>query len=165
MVDLANVLRHSVQAQEDLGALLKAQLLFWLLGAPDGHAKNFSIALLPQGRYRMTPLYDVMSIWPVEGSGPNQFSRHDAKLAMAVSGKRKHYRLKDIQRRHFNAMARRCHFGADAEPLIQGVLAATPGVVERVGARVPAGFPAAVADRVLAGLARSAKALQGMPPT
>ena len=164
LVDLANVLRHSVQAHEDLGTLITAELLFWMLGAPDGHAKNFSIALLPEGRYRMTPIYDVMSIWPVEGSGPNQFSRHDAKLAMAVLGKSKHDRFKDIQRRHFNATAVKCHYGLDAELLIQRVLAGTPGVIERVGARLPTGFPQAVCDRVLAGLSRSAKALEGMPP-
>ncbi|PNG50310.1 MULTISPECIES: type II toxin-antitoxin system HipA family toxin [unclassified Variovorax] len=162
LVDLANVLRQSAQANEDIGTLLRAQLLFWMLGAPDGHAKNFSIALLAGGRYRMTPVYDVMSIWPVEGKGPNQFSRHDAKLAMAISGKNKHYRFKDIQRRHFNAMARKCHHGPDAEALIQGVLEATPEVIERVGSRVPPGFPSAVTDRILAGLSRAAKALEAM---
>ena len=67
-----------------------------MLAAPDGHAKNFSIRILPQGRYALTPLYDVMSIWPVEGNGPNQFSMFKAKMAMAVLGKNKHYHFKDI---------------------------------------------------------------------
>ncbi|MGJ7581789.1 type II toxin-antitoxin system HipA family toxin [Variovorax sp. RHLX14] len=163
MIDLANVLRQSVRAKEDLGTLITAQLLFWMLGAPDGHAKNFSIALLPEGRYRLTPIYDVMSIWPVEGSGPNQFSRHDAKLAMGLSGKNRHYRFKDIQRRHFNAMAQKCHFGPDAEMLIERVLDATPGVVDRIAARLSTDFPAAVSGRILEGLVRSAKALRAMP--
>ncbi|MBU2288816.1 MAG: type II toxin-antitoxin system HipA family toxin [Gammaproteobacteria bacterium] len=163
LVDLANVLRNSVNAHEDLGTLLTAALLFWMLGAPDGHAKNFSIALLPQGRFRLTPLYDVMSIWPVEGTGPNQFSRYDAKLAMAVWGKSKHYRFRDVQRRHFNMTAAKCHYGRDAEALIGRVLSATAGVIERVNARLPVGFPAAVAERVLAGLSRSAQAIEAMP--
>jgi hypothetical protein len=64
----------------------------------------------------------------------------------------------------FNAMTKKCHFGPDAESLILGILEATPVVIERVRARVPAGFPATVSDRVLAGLARSAKALEAMPP-
>ena len=140
MLGLANVLRLSVHAKEDLGTLITVQLLFWMLGAPDGHAKNFSIALLPEGRYRLTPIYDVMSIWPVEGKKPNQFSLHDGELAMALSGKNKHYRFKYIQRRHFNAMAQKCHFGPDAEVLIERVLKTTPGVVDRIGARLPAGF-------------------------
>lgn len=29
--------------------------------ATDGHAKNFSLALRPGGRYRMTPHYDVLT--------------------------------------------------------------------------------------------------------
>jgi serine/threonine-protein kinase HipA len=47
--------------------------------------------------------------------------------------------------------------------LIQRVLAATPGVIERVGARLPAAFPQVVSDSVLSGVARSAKALEAMP--
>ncbi|TWD76223.1 serine/threonine-protein kinase HipA [Variovorax beijingensis] len=164
MVDLAGVLRSSVDAQQDLATLITVQLLFWMLGAPDGHAKNFSIAWLPMGRYRLTPVYDVMSIWPVEGSGPSQFSRHEAKLAMALIGKSKHDQFKTIQRRHFNAMAQKCHYGPDAEDLIQRVLAATPGVIDRIAARLPERFPAAVSGRILEGLARSARALKAMPP-
>ena len=163
LIELARVLRQSVQAHEDLGTLLTAQLLFWMLGAPDGHAKNFSIRLLPEGRLRLTPLYDVMSIWPVEGNGPNQFSRHDAKLAMALSGKSKHYQFKTVQRRHFNAMARKCFYGADAEDLIGRVLQRMPGVIARVAARLPAGFPGQVADAILGGLARCARLLDAMP--
>ncbi len=106
--DLASVLAGSVHAEEDLSTLLKSQLLFWMLAAPDGHAKNFSIRVLPQGRYCLTPLYDVMSIWPVEGAGPNQFSHFRAKMAMALLGKNRHYHFKDIQRRHFNSTAARC---------------------------------------------------------
>lgn len=163
MLDLAGVLRSSADAQQDLATLITVQLLFWMLGAPDGHAKNFSIAWLPMGRYRLTPIYDVMSIWPVEGKGPNQFSKHEAKLAMALIGKSKHYQFRTIQRRHFNAMARKCHYGPDAEDLIQRVLLATPGVIDRIGARLPAHFPARVAHRILEGLARCAKALEAMP--
>ncbi len=102
------MLKGSVQADKDLTKLLTAQLLFWLLAAPDGHAKNFNIRILPQGRYQLTPLYDVMSIWPVEGHRPNQFSMFKAKMAMAVLGRNKHYLFKDIQRRHFNHMTAKC---------------------------------------------------------
>jgi serine/threonine-protein kinase HipA len=165
MVDLAKILGQSVVSQDDLATLLKAQLLFWMLGAPDGHAKNFSIFLLARGRFRLTPLYDVMSIRPVEGNGQNQFSRHDVKMAMAVVGKNRHYKFKEIQRRHFNAMAQKCQYGSDAEPLIQAILEATSRVIDAVAARLPPGFPAVVSDRILAGLAKAARALEAMPRT
>lgn len=163
VIELAQVLQQSETAKEDIETLLTAQILFWLLAAPDGHAKNFSIRLLPRGQYRLTPLYDVMSIWPVEGKGANQWSWFKAKLAMAVSGKNRHYAFRDIQRRHFNAMAPRCSYGNDAEPIIERLIAETPGVIERVSAELPEGFPAKVSDRIFEGLRKTIAALEAMP--
>lgn len=42
-----------------------------MLAAIDGHAKNFSIHLPPEGRFRLTPLYDVISAWPIVGNKAN----------------------------------------------------------------------------------------------
>lgn len=88
--------------------------------APDGHAKNFSIKLLAGGRYQLTPQYDVMSIWPIECGGANQYALHKAKLAMALLGKNNHYRFADVQRRHFNSTAARCFLRTDAEDVTSG---------------------------------------------
>jgi serine/threonine-protein kinase HipA len=161
--DLAGVLKGSVQAEKDLTTLLTTQLLFWMLAAPDGHAKNFSIKVLPQGRYQLTPLYDVMSIWPVEGNGPNQFSMFKAKMAMAVLGKNKHYLLKDIQRRHFNNMAGKFFDRIDAEAVISRVIAATPIAIEAMKRKLPQGFPIWIAESVFDGLRRSSQLLEKMP--
>jgi serine/threonine-protein kinase HipA len=161
--DIAAILRHSTHAADDLERLLAAQILFWMLAAPDGHAKNFSIHLRPGGRFQMTPLYDVMSIWPVEGNGANQWSWHKAKLAMAVAGKNRHYLMRNVARRHFNAMAPLCHYGPTAEPVIQRLIGATPDVIARVAATLPRGFPQKVADRILGGLQDSANRLDAMP--
>jgi serine/threonine-protein kinase HipA len=68
LLELATVLRGSERAEEDLTTLLTSQVLFWLMAAPDGHAKNFSIHLLPTGRYALAPLYDVMSIWLIKAA-------------------------------------------------------------------------------------------------
>jgi serine/threonine-protein kinase HipA len=163
LADLAVVLRGSVQAEQDLATLLKTQVLFWMLAAPDGHAKNFSIRLLPEGRYSLTPLYDVMSVWPAEGDGASQFSRHKAKLAMALLGKSKHYHLKDIQRRHFNSTAARHFQRADAEDLIEQVLERTPAAIENVARALPEGFPGKIAESIFRGLRRSAEELDRMP--
>ena len=149
---LAGVLKGSVQAEKYLTTLLTTQLLFWMLAAPDGHAKNFSIQVLPQGRCQLTPLYDVMSIWPVEGNGPKQFSIFKAKLAMAVLGKNKHYLFKDTQRRHFNNMAGKYFDRADAEDVIGRVLEATPIAIESMFSKLPKGFPNWIADSIFNGL-------------
>ena len=161
--DIAGVLKGSAQAEKDLTTLLTTQLLFWMLAAPDGHAKNFSIRVLPQGRYQLTPLYDVMSIWPVEGNGPNQFSMFKAKMAMAVLGKNKHYLFKDIQRRHFNNMAGKCFNRISAEGVIGRVLEATPRVIESMTTKLPKGFPNWIAESVFNGLRATAGLLERMP--
>ena len=164
MLDLARILQQSVSAQQDIETLLASQILFWMLAAPDGHAKNFSIRLLAGGQYRLTPLYDVMSIWPVEGSGPNQWSWFKARLAMGMWSRSKHDAFRDVQRRHFNTMALRCSYGANAEPLIQRLIEQTPEVIARVSAELPERFPGKVAERIFKGLKNSAAKLDTMPP-
>jgi len=163
MLDIAKILRGSVNRDSDLACLLKAQLLFWMLAASDGHAKNFSIRILNQGRYQLTPLYDVLSIWPIIGNRAKQIPLHNTRLAMSIRGKNKHYLRKDIQRRHFNETAVRCGVGETAEPFVKEILAATPGVIASIQSEIPKGFPQHLLDSVLKGLADSAKRLEAMP--
>lgn len=157
---MTRILRGSVNRDQDLACLLKVQILFWMLAASDGHAKNFSIRILSQGRFQLTPLYDVLSLWPIIGEGPKKISWHNAKLAMSVRGKNKHCLLKDMQRRHFNTMAAQCGLRETAEPLIKDILAATPAAVQK---DLPKGFPQHVLDSILKGLSKSAKQLEAMP--
>ncbi|WP_321816902.1 MULTISPECIES: type II toxin-antitoxin system HipA family toxin [unclassified Paraburkholderia] len=157
--EIADLLRQSQSAREDIETFLAAQIAFWMMAAPDGHAKNFSLRLLPGGRFQLAPLYDVMSIWPVEGDGGNQWSWHKATLAMAVWGKSRHYRMRDVKRAHFDATAQLCHYGPDAAPIIERLVARTPQVIETVGANLPEGFPARVAERLFDGLRLSAQRL------
>ncbi|MGN6389005.1 MAG: type II toxin-antitoxin system HipA family toxin [Burkholderiaceae bacterium] len=152
-------LRGSLDARADRQRFLTAQLLFWMLAAPDGHAKNFSIHLLAGGAFRMTPLYDVLSAWPVIGRGSRKFALQDVGLAMALRAKNAHYRIEDIQRRHWNIVARRNAMGHDFEEAIESVIQATPGVIDRVARMLPPGFPSSVADPIFAGLQRQAKRL------
>jgi serine/threonine-protein kinase HipA len=161
--ELARVLGGSDNREKDLAALLIAQIVFWMLAAGDGHAKNFSIRILNRGRYRLTPLYDVLSYWPIVGNGPNNIARQDLRMAMAVRGKNKHYRLGEIVRRHFNETAARIGIGKNAEPLIEEILRRTPGVVTSVQREVPDDFPPVVLDKILSGLTGSAKRLAAMP--
>lgn len=160
---ILSILRGSQAAEVDRRYFLMVQLIFWLLAAPDGHAKNFSVFLEPEGRFRMTPFYDVMSAWPVTGPGPNKFDRKRLELAMAVSGKNKRYRIDGIQRRHWNEVAKRNAMGANFEPVIQQVLAAVPNVIERVAADLPKDFPFQVSELILDGMVGQANRLAAMP--
>jgi serine/threonine-protein kinase HipA len=157
--EIAGILRQSQRPQEDIETFLGAQIAFWMLAAPDGHAKNFSIRLLPGGRFQLAPLYDVMSIWPVEGDAGNQWSWHKATLAMAIWGRTRHYRMRDVKRAHFDATAQLCHYGADAGALIERFIERTPEVIEQVALALPEGFPERIAERLFDGLRTSAQRL------
>lgn len=159
------LLQQSQQADADMHTLMATQLLFWILRAPDGHAKNFSIQLLAgEQRFKMTPLYDVMSAYPVMGNGPNQWAEQNIKMAMALLGKNKHYMAHKITRRHFNSTAKTVGYGESAEPLIRDFITRTPTVIDKVRAQLPAGFSEKVADRIFGGVLAAAHALEGMSP-
>jgi serine/threonine-protein kinase HipA len=85
-------------------------------------------------------------------------------MSMALLGKNRHYRVRDIMRRHFNSTAKKVGYGDSAEPLLQDFIARTPAVVDKVRTDLPAGFPEKVADKILGGLVDAANALERMSP-
>lgn len=155
--DIMELLRRSEQAGRDRNVFFKAQIVFWALAATDGHAKNFSLFLGAGGAYRLTPLYDVLSAYPIMGSGPNQLDPYDARLAMAVVSKNRHYRIRNIVPRQWEAMARYC--GVDGEQLLAEVAEQAERVIERVSSELPHDFPDAVATPILEGLSRASMRL------
>ena len=156
-------LQQSSTPEEDMRTLMASQILFWLLRAPDGHAKNFSIHLLAGGAFRLTRLYDVMSAYPILGDGPNQWSPRELKMAMALIGRNRHYEMARIERRHFNSTARAVGYGEDAEAIIEDLIARTPAAIGEVEAQLPEGFSSLVAERVLRGLRDAVDQLEAMP--
>ncbi|WP_242201520.1 type II toxin-antitoxin system HipA family toxin [Sphingomonas hankookensis] len=149
IVDVAKLLEGSDDPNGDRLTFLKAQMLFWLIGATDGHAKNFSIFLSPGGRFRLTPLYDVLSAQPSLAAhqiGCNQF-----KLAMAVGTSRK-YRIGDLHGRHFVETGRAAGLAVAAvEAAMAELHAGFDAAFAAVEAGLPAGFPEAIHAAVLAG--------------
>ncbi|MEX1251555.1 MAG: type II toxin-antitoxin system HipA family toxin, partial [Hyphomonas sp.] len=95
-------LKESDQAQADRRMFLKAQIVFWLIGATDGHAKNFSIAHRPGGGFAMTPLYDILSAQPIVDAG--RLTHNRFKLAMSA-GTGNVYQINQIAVRHFEQTA------------------------------------------------------------
>lgn len=160
---ILSLLLHSDNAKQDRLTFFQAHILFWMLCATDGHAKNFSLMLLPQGHYTLAPLYDVMSAYPVLGEGPGKLSPHRARLAMAVRGKQAHWRMRDILRRHWIGLAERHGVigmnNESAADIIDTLAVRTPTVIEKIRNRLPPGFPHPVADSILQGLQRAANRL------
>ena len=153
---------HRLDGRTAESSRTDAEQLATLLGI-DGHAKNFSIRLLPEGRFHLAPLYDVISMWPYAGHGAGKASLHKLKMAMAVVGESgKHYVWSKIQRRHFEHMGKMVGI-ADPAGIIDQVVARTPGVVRGVLAQLPADFPEAISQAILSGLVESALKLGRAP--
>jgi serine/threonine-protein kinase HipA len=150
------LLAGSERAAADRSHFVLTQLLFWLLAAPDGHAKNFSIQHAVDGRYHLTPLYDVLSAWPLIGKKAKQLQYEKVSLAMSLRSKNAHYRLGFIQARHWHTLAR--SVGVD------GLWVRMIATVERAGEvfyslqkRLPSTFPEPVFNAIGKGIERHAK--------
>ena len=158
MRDVIRVLDTSSRAIEDKRTFVKTQILFWLLAATDGHAKNFSIFHESGGRYRLTPIYDVLSAWPVIGQGAYMFDYRHLKLAMAVRSKNPHWKLTEVRARHWLAVAKAAGLGGDTG-IIGDIAVQIPKAVATVNAQIPSNFPAALVNTFFVGLNRQASLL------
>ena len=134
-----------------------------MLCATDGHAKNFSLFLRPGGAFEMTPLYDVLSVYPLLGEGRGKLSPHKARLAMAVRSKNAHWQINKIMRRHWQAVGERYGIvspkGFTVGDVIDKLVSFTPDVVQRVQQALPSEFPSEVADPIFNGLLDAASRL------
>ena len=145
------VLKGGENFQEDGKNFLCAQLLFWFMAAIDGHAKNFSLFVLPNGRYRLTPFYDVLSAWPLIGDSAFLLQYKKVKLAMAVHSKSAHYKLSEIQYRHWQSLAHRS--GVDgAWEAMQNMALQLDAALVRVEKKLPADFPMELAHSLFQGV-------------
>jgi serine/threonine-protein kinase HipA len=149
--EILDVLQGSDEAVNDRLLFLKANVMFWLLGATDGHAKNFSVALSPGGRFRLTPLYDVLSAQPSVDEG--HIRRNRMKLAMAV-GANRHYGVDRIVPRYFVETAAAAAIAADeVEQIFTEFKERVPHAIQNVLQGLPADFPEAVSQSISNGVA------------
>lgn len=150
------LLAGSEHAERDIETFVLAQLAFWLLAATDGHAKNFSIYHRVGSSYSMTPLYDVLSAWPLIGHGKNLLPLERAKLAMALRGRRSHYRLNEIHARHWQALAKEAGVSGLWERM-QAFVERAPTVFDSLEAQLPRAFPERLFEKIRAGVRSQVK--------
>lgn len=158
--EIMRLLLGAQDAFADRRTFLKTQVLFWMLAAIDGHAKNFSLFIEPEGRFSLTPLYDVLSAYPVMGHGAKQFAPEKLRMAMAVTGKNRHYEWTRIRRRHWVETAKYCDAGKEIDLVISELIERVPRVITELSGDLPAGFPEQVAGTIFEGLTRSANLLR-----
>lgn len=144
-------LQGSNKAPKDRFVFMKTQVLFWLLAAIDGHAKNFSFFILPGSRYELTPSYDVMSAHPLMSDGCLQ--KQKIKMAMAIEGQNRHYRWNTIRCRHWYETAKKCRFDKnELKTIIDELCDPMESRIEWVAERIPAAFPEEIAQSIFDGM-------------
>ena len=116
ILDCMRLLQGASDNFTDRLKFLKTQIMFLLLSAPDGHAKNFSVFLQAGDNFALTPVYDVISIYPIN----NKQLHHRAKLAMGWMGTSKGYRykLQAVQLRHILFTAKKLGLLQEVEAFI-----------------------------------------------
>jgi serine/threonine-protein kinase HipA len=144
------LLKGSDQPAADRITVLNAQMFFWLIGATDGHAKNFSVFLGPGDRYHLTPLYDVLTGQPSFDAG--QIDRRHMKLSMSV-GTNRHYRIGEIRGRHFVQTGKAAGLaGSVVLAAIEKMADTAQRALQKIKSSLPADFPLALHTSVSRGV-------------
>ena len=95
-----------------------------MIGGTDAHAKNFAV-LIASRQVRLAPLYDIASVLPY----PRRIPLQKANLALRIG---KEYRIRKIQRRHWEQLAKEMELGPDGVERVREVVQAAPGRMEDV---------------------------------
>jgi serine/threonine-protein kinase HipA len=143
-VDILRLLEASDTPFDDQKAFLKSQIIFWLIGATDGHGKNFSVFLRPGGGFALTPFYDVLSAQPVVDQ--KQIPHNKYKLAMSA-GNSGNYVILNVRGHHFVETAKAAGLGISLiNQAIDEILAASPHAADKALAQMPKDFSVGIHD-------------------
>lgn len=148
IAQIMDLLMGSSNALEDRYNFMRFQLFQWLIGATDGHAKNFSIYIDKGGSYRLTPFYDILSAYPLLGG--KGLNIRKLKLSMGLKAtKGKKYEISKILPRHFLDTAKAVNFSQDTmQEIIDEMKDALPKAMLQVSTRLPEDFPKHIADSI-----------------
>ncbi len=148
---IMRLLLGSTDPTKDRDIFFGAQVLFWLLAAIDGHAKNFSLHIEAGGKYQLAPLYDIISAHPLLAN--KQLQARKIKMAMALKGKNNHYHWHDMQRRYFLETAKSANYSVQrAEDILDEMLEKVERVIEQVSDNLPKRFPSKIYQPVFDGM-------------
>lgn len=147
--------RFSSKADLDRDRFMRALAFNYAILGTDAHAKNYGFLILPRGRVRLAPLYDVGSYLPYAKG------EKGIKLAMKIGD---HYESDRIHSRHWEQLSAAAGFPSDrAIGHVRDLLARLPG--EGLGLLYTCrnqGLSAPVLDRLLDELWRRVRFLASM---
>ncbi len=149
-------LNASDNRDQDRKQFIQTQLVFFLLGATDGHAKNFSITLKHTG-YELTPIYDVLSIFPALDA--RQLEIKKVRFAMAI-GNSRHYQIRQIFLRHWEQTAHACGFPIKVLHSIIEDLIEKEKSLDLLATQLCKKIPEKLVNSLILGIRRGLKTLQ-----
>ena len=115
--------------------------------------------LKPEGKYRLTPLYDIMSAYPLMAK--KQLQAQKIKMAMALKGKNTHYHWYNIQRRYFLETAKAVNYSTrNADNILDEMLEQVDSVIDKVSDKLPKRFPNNISQPIFDGLQLARKKLK-----
>lgn len=146
--EIMNLLSGSSHALADRKAFMRFQIFQWLIGATDGHSKNFSLFLEKGGSYRLTPFYDIISAYPLVGK--KGLNIRKLKLAMGLkASKGKKYHIDKIYTRHFIDTAKMVGFDVKQMQILMDELAVQlPIAIGLLEARLPSLIPSHISESI-----------------
>lgn len=153
---IMGLLKSSLRPEVDRKQFMQIVFLFWLLGAVDGHAKNFSVFLKQGGRFELTPIYDVISAYPL--AVKHQIEYRKMNMAMALNGKNKHYAWHEIMPRHWFDESKKVDFPeTEMQAIIDQTIGSIDTVIADVSSRLPDSFPDDIANPIFEGLKKATR--------
>lgn len=115
------LLEGSGNPDVDRERFMRACAFNFVIEGVDAHAKNYSVLMEGGGRFRLAPLYDIISALPYDRETYN-------RLAMSVGGERKHNKIFPS---HWRKTAAESRYDEDkAVQHVRGYIAALPDVAE-----------------------------------
>lgn len=158
LTDLLELFMSSDEPTRDRKMIMKANIVFWLLAATDGHAKNFSLFLHPHGGFSLAPFYDVMSTQL--NLDEHQLRQRDMKMAMAV-GRNRHYVVNEIVPRHFLQTAAASGMGESiVREIFEELLERGEAAISSVENDLPPDFPEPLFVSITEGFRRRLRLLE-----
>ncbi|MDB1145353.1 MAG: type II toxin-antitoxin system HipA family toxin [Alcaligenaceae bacterium] len=141
----------------DRSTFMQTQFIFWLLGAIDGHAKNFSVAIERQGRYHLSPIYDVISAYPMLGG--KGWHERDLQLAMSLrstkKGKKWHWHT--IRAEHYLATAKYVGFNQNTmKQHIEKICDTAQQTIDSVANHLPNNIDEEVCHKIFSNVLKTA---------
>ena len=163
-----NKLRTSNRIRDDQALFIKGQIVQWLLGAGDGHLKNYSFFLSGPNQYRLTPFYDIMSNEPYDQDNPKAILQvheglrksYPADLAFGL-GPQGHTTPDNIHPEDFRALEAHTLLTKDEiDQILQGIHQTLDKTVHQLKHEVNDTVPDSILEPILHGIIQRRQVLE-----